>query len=219
MGLQQFEQRLERLVEGAFAKALKGELQPVELGRRLTREMDLQRSVVVHGIVAPNSFEVSLSAVDFDRFGGFVDVLARELVEAAREHAKSEKYTFVGPIEVAINRTTSLAKSAFHIVATVVEGTDPTMGWLVLGDGRRVDIADQPIVIGRLADCTIPINDPSASRRHAEITVENGAVYVTDLNSTNGTKVNGRRVERQRLVNRDLITIGTTSFRFEAIAD
>jgi hypothetical protein len=219
MGLQQFEQRLERLVEGAFAKALKGELQPVELGRRLTREMDLQRSVVVHGIVAPNSFEVSLSAVDFDRFGGFVDVLARELVEAAREHAKSEKYTFVGPIEVAINRKTSLAKSAFHIVATVVEGTDPTMGWLVLGDGRRVDIADQPIVIGRLADCTIPINDPSASRRHAEITVENGAVYVTDLNSTNGTKVNGRRVERQRLVNRDLITIGTTSFRFEAIAD
>jgi hypothetical protein len=219
MGLQQFEQRLERLVEGAFAKALKGELQPVELGRRLTREMDLQRSVAVRGIVAPNSFEVSLSAVDFDRFGGFVDVLARELVEAAREHAKSERYTFVGPIEVAIDRKTNLAKSAFHIVATVVEGTDPTMGWLILGDGRRVDIADQPVVIGRLADCTIPINDPSASRRHAQISVENGAVFVTDLNSTNGTKVNGRRIERQRLASGDLITIGTTSFRFEAIAD
>jgi hypothetical protein len=219
MGLQQFEQRLERLVEGAFAKALKGELQPVELGRRLTREMDLQRSVAVRGIVAPNSFEVSLSAVDFDRFGGFVDVLARELVAAAREHAKSERYTFVGPIEVSIDRKPSLAKSAFHIVASVVEGSDPTMGQLILGDGRRVDIGDQPIVIGRLAECTIPINDPSASRRHAQISVENGAVYLTDLNSTNGTKVNGRRVERQRLGHGDLITIGTTSFRFEAIAD
>jgi hypothetical protein len=219
MGLQQFEQRLERLVEGAFAKALKGELQPVELGRRLTREMDLQRSVSVRGIVAPNWFEISLSAVDFDRFGGFVDVLARELVDAAREHAKSERYTFVGPIEVAIDRKTTLPKSAFRIVATVVEGTDPTVGWLILGDGRRVDIADQPIVIGRLAECTIPINDPSASRRHAQISVENGSVFVDDLNSTNGTKVNGRRVERQRLAGGDLITIGTTSFRFEAIAD
>ena len=87
-------------------------------------------------------------------------------------------------------------------------------------DARGIgDIADQPVVIGRLAECTIPINDPSASRRHAQISVENGAVFVTDLNSTNGTKVNGRRVERQRLATGDLITIGTTSFRFEAIAD
>ncbi|EQD69941.1 FHA domain-containing protein, partial [mine drainage metagenome] len=51
MGLQQFEQRLERLVEGAFAKAFRGELQPVELGRRLTREMDLQRAISVRGLV------------------------------------------------------------------------------------------------------------------------------------------------------------------------
>jgi len=120
---------------------------------------------------------------------------------------------------VAIDRKTSLPKSAFHIVATVVEGTDPTVGWLILGDGRRVDIADEPVVIGRLADCSIPINDPSASRRHAQISVEKGAVFVDDLDSTNGTKVNGRRVQRHRLATGDLITIGTTSFRFEAIAD
>ena len=178
MGLQQFEQRLERLVEGAFAKALKGELQPVEIGRRLTREMDLQRSVAVRGIVAPNSFEIGLSAIDFDRFGGFVDVLARELVEAAREHAKSERYTFVGPIEVAIERRTNLPRSSLHIEAAVMEGIDPMVGSLVLGDGSRVDIADEPVVIGRLAECTIPINDPSASRRHAEIRVENGVPFV-----------------------------------------
>jgi hypothetical protein len=217
MGLQQFEQRLERLVEGAFAKALKGELQPVEIGRRLTREMDLQRSVAVRGIVAPNSFEIGLSAVDFDRFGGFVDVLARELVDAAREHARSERYTFVGPIEVAIERRTTLPRSSLHIQAAVVEGVDPTVGSLVLGDGSRVDVGADPIVVGRLAECTIPISDPSASRRHAEIRVENGVAFVVDLNSTNGTKVNGRRVQRQRLISGDLITIGTTSFRFEAI--
>src|SRR5260221_13170432 len=115
MGLQQFEQRLERLVEGAFAKAFRGELQPIELGRRLTREMDLQRTVAVRGIVAPNAYEVELSPEDFDRFGGFVEVLARELVEAAREHAKSQNYTFLGPVEVVIDRHDDLPKSTFNI--------------------------------------------------------------------------------------------------------
>ncbi len=125
--------------------------------------------------------------------------LARELVDAAREHAKSEKYTFVGPIEVAIERHANLARSSLHIVAAVVEGDDPTVGTLVLGDGRRVDISADPVSIGRLAECTIPINDASASRRHAEIVTENGTAFVVDLNSTNGTKVNGRKVQRQRL--------------------
>jgi len=68
MGLQQFEQRLERLVEGAFAKALKGELQPVEIGRRLTARWTCNEASRPR-IVAPNSFEIGLSAVDFDRFG------------------------------------------------------------------------------------------------------------------------------------------------------
>ena len=217
MGLQQFEQRLERLVEGAFAKALKGELQPVELGRRLTREMDLQRSVAVRGIVAPNSFEVLLSADDFDRFGGFVDVLAQELVDAAREHARSEKYTFVGPVEVTIYRRTNIAKSTFHVTAAVLEGDDPAIGTLILPNGGRIDVGDEPVTIGRLADCTIVIDDPSASRRHAQIHRDGEAAILTDLGSTNGTKLNGAPVRQHRLNNGDLITIGTMAFRFEAI--
>src|SRR5487761_2742845 len=100
MGLQQFEHRLERLVEGTFAKAFRGALQPVELGRRLTREMDLHRAVAVRGVIAPNAFEVLLSEGDYERFGGFVDVLAAELADAAREHAQSEGYVFLGPVDV-----------------------------------------------------------------------------------------------------------------------
>jgi hypothetical protein len=216
MGLQQFEQRLERLVEGAFAKALKGELQPVELGRRLTREMDLQRSVAVRGIVAPNSFEVALAPADFDRFGGFVDVLARELVEAAREHARSEKYVFVGPVDVTIVPRESLSKSTFAVRASVIERDDPTVGELVLADGRRIGVGGEPVSIGRLNDCTVMINDPSASRRHAEIRREADQAVLIDLGSTNGTKVNGITVIQHRLANGDLITIGTTAFRYEA---
>src|SRR5580704_4067633 len=75
MGLQQFEQRLERLVEGAFSKALRGGLQPVEIARRLTREMDLLRRVGVRGLIAPNDFvgpvTVELRSLDTLRAGRF----------------------------------------------------------------------------------------------------------------------------------------------------
>ena len=100
MGLQQFEQRLERLVEGAFSKALRGGLQPVEIARRLTREMDLLRRVGVHGLIAPNAFIVMLSVQDAERFESFADALARELGDAARDHARAEGYEFVGPVTV-----------------------------------------------------------------------------------------------------------------------
>jgi hypothetical protein len=100
MGLQQFEERLERLVEGTLAKPFRSNLQPVEIGRRLTREMDLHRRVGVRGLIAPNAFAVTLSPADVSRFSNFIDALSRELSDAAREHARIEGYSFVGPVEV-----------------------------------------------------------------------------------------------------------------------
>ena len=103
MGLQQFEERLERLVEGTLAKPFRSNLQPVEIGRRLTREMDLHRRVGVRGLIAaPNAFAVTLSPTDVARFSNFIDALSRELSDAAREHARIEGYSFVGPVEVEI---------------------------------------------------------------------------------------------------------------------
>jgi len=216
MGLQQFEQRLERLVEGAFAKAFRGELQPVELGRRLTREMDLQRAVTARGIVAPNSFTVLLSKDDFERFGGLVDVLARELVDAAREHARAESYIFVGPVRVVIDRDEELSRSTFMVGSDVVEGDDDPPGWILLPDGRKVVVEDYPISIGRLPECDIPLSDANASRRHAEIRRDGADVYIVDLDSTNGTRVNGTPVREHRLAHGDVITVGITTFRFES---
>jgi hypothetical protein len=216
MGLQQFEQRLERLVEGAFAKAFRGELQPIELGRRLTREMDLHRAVTTSGLVAPNSFDIELASEDFERFGGFVSVLARELVDAAREHARAEHYTFLGPVEVVIGASDELTKTTFSIVAEVKEGADRSPGTVVLPDGRRIPVTDEGITIGRLPECEIQLLDPNVSRRHAEFRTDGEMAYIVDLGSTNGTKVNGATVRQQRLVDGDLVTVGTTSMRFEA---
>src|SRR6478672_2791325 len=109
MGLQQFERRLERLVEGVFAKAFRSGLQPVELGRRLTREMDGNRTIGVRGVIAPNRFTIAIATADYDRFSPFRDALVRELADAARQHARDEKYLFVGPVEVLLEPDSSLS--------------------------------------------------------------------------------------------------------------
>src|SRR5256885_11814461 len=102
MGLQRFERRLERLVEGGFGKAFRSGLQPVEIGRRMVREMDAGRTLGVRGTVVPNQITVSLSTEDLERFAGFRDSLVAELADAAREHARDEGYHFSGPVEVTI---------------------------------------------------------------------------------------------------------------------
>jgi hypothetical protein len=216
MGLQQFEERLERLVEGTLAKPFRSNLQPIEIGRKLTREMDLHRRVGVHGLIAPNVFSVSLSQADVDRFANFVDALSRELADAAREHARIEGYSFVGPVDVQIYEGTRLRPGRFAISAEVVEGPEGiALAELVKPDGERVVIGADPVVVGRLPECTIMVSDPNVSRRHAEFRHVGDAVVVTDLGSTNGTRVNGVAVREQHLASGDEITIGSTTFIFE----
>lgn len=215
MGLQQFERRLERLVEGAFARAFGGGLQPVEIGRRLTREMDLHRKVGLHGLIAPNHFLVSVSEPDFDRFESFADALVRELAEAAREHARDEGYGFLGPIEVTLQADSNLAAGTFVVVGTIDEGDGLPPASLVLPDKQRISIERDPLLIGRLAECAVVINDPNVSRRHAEVRRQGDDVVVVDLGSTNGTRVNGARIGEHRLSDGDEVTVGTTTLRFE----
>ena len=218
MGLQQFEERLERLVEGTLAKPFRSNLQPIEIGRRLTREMDLHRRVGVHGLIAPNCFTVTLAPADVDRFANFVDALSRELADAAREHARIEGYSFVGPVDVQIFEGTRLRAGRFTVAAEVVErARGLALAELVLPDGGRVAVGADPVVIGRLPECAVVLDDPNVSRRHAEVRHVGDAVVVTDLGSTNGTKVNGIPVREQHLASGDEITVGSTTLVFEHV--
>jgi len=216
MGLQQFEERLERLVEGTLSKPFRSSLQPIEIGRRLTREMDLHRRVGVRGLIAPNSFTVTLSPADVDRFANFIDALSRELADAAREHARIEGYSFVGPVDVQVYEGSRLRPGRFVVTAEVVEGPEEgPYAELVLPDGSRVELGDGPVTLGRLPECDIVLNDPNVSRRHAEFRRTADGVVVTDLGSTNGTRVNGVPVREQQLVSGDEITVGSTTVVFE----
>ncbi len=213
MGLRGIEDRIERLVEGSLTMPFRGPLQPIEISHRMLREMDLGRRVGVRGLLAPNHFAVSISGEDLDRFEGFTDALVHELAESARQHAANEGYAFSGPVEVELFESKRLKAGRVDIVASFFEGeVRPT---LVGPDGTGVSVSHAPIVIGRLPECSIVLNDTNVSRRHAQVALEDGSVVVTDLGSTNGTFVNGKRVTRATVRPGDELAIGTSRLRVE----
>ncbi len=215
MVLQGFERRLERLVEGAFGRAFPSGVQPVEIGRRIAREMDDGRQLGPRGAVAPNHFDVSIGPEDDARFATFRDALASELAAAARDHARATNCHFVGPVTVVLHTAEHHHRGSFDVRSRIEQGAAPLDAVLVLADGRKVRLEPGTNVIGRLPDCTVPLSDPQASRRHAELRRDAGGVTLVDLGSTNGTLVNGVRVHDQELRDGDTIRIGNTTLRFE----
>lgn len=218
MGLKGFERRLERAVEGGFARMFRSGLKPVEIGRKLTREMDDGRSVDVRGrTVVPNHFTVELSSSDHENFAEIASTLERELAEAAREHARDEGYSFMGPVQVELLITDSLRTGSFALTARMRQGEGGSgAGSLVLPTGDRVPLSEETITVGRLPESTIVLADPNVSRKHAEIRPRGTSFVVVDLGSTNGTRINGVRVSEQELVDGDEIAFGNTRMRFEA---
>ncbi len=218
MGLKGFERRLERAVEGGFARVFRSGLKPIELGRRLTREMDAARTVDVRGrTVVPNNFTVELSSTDHDNFAEIASTLERELAEAAREHARDEGYSFLGPVQVELLTSDDLRTGTFALTARLRQGEGGAgAGSLVLPTGDRVPLSEQIITVGRLPESTIVLADPNVSRQHAEIRPRGNGYVVVDLGSTNGTRINGVRINEQELVDGDEVTFGNTRMRFEA---
>ena len=178
--------------------------------------MDLHRRVGVRGLIAPNVFAVTLAPADVQRFSNFIDALSRELSDAAREHAKNEGYLFVGPVEVEIFEGSTLKPGRFTVEAEVREDADGGfLAELVLTDGRRVQIGSEPLVIGRLPECGVVLADSNVSRRHAELRRSGDSVVLTDLGSTNGTRVNGAPVRERVLISGDEVSVGSTRLIFE----
>ena len=217
MGLKGFERRLERLVEGTFAKAFRSGVEPVEIGRKIVRAVDAGVTFGVSGRrVAPNEIAVYLSADDLEQFASYHDVLARDLAEATRAHAKEEGYAFLGPVLVALAADEGLRAGDVDVEAHIGEGEGGRVGSLVMPDGQRIALGEEPAVIGRLPDCVVTLNDPRVSRHHAEIRPYGEGFVVADLGSMNGTTVNGAAVREQTLEDGDMIGIGSTTIRFEA---
>lgn len=228
--LRDFERRLEGMVEGLFAKAFRTGLQPVELGRRLLREMEAGQTVGVRGVWVPNRYVFRVSPEDRERFENAEQALVQELRQLVRDGARERGWQLVGPPEVEFETDERLGKGQFKCQASLSEGPDTGTsaemavagtrpGELVLIEGGRPSASyalDRDLVtIGRLPDCDVVLSDPGASRRHAEIRRSDGSYFLSDLGSTNGTMVNDAAVTGQhQLQEGDRITIGRTVLEF-----
>ena len=122
--LQRFENRLEGMVEGAFARAFKSELQPVEIASAVQREMDDRAAIVAQGrTLVPNDFVVELAEADNERLEVYADSLGIELSTLAREHAREQGYSFVGPVRMRFEGVPDLTTGTFRIRSGVIRGT------------------------------------------------------------------------------------------------
>jgi hypothetical protein len=213
MALRNVESRLEKMFERGLSRPFRNQLQPTEIGQRLVREMDLGRRVATRGLLAPNHFKVWLSPPDADRFEGYQKALATELTEAARQHAVDEGYNFVGPVVVEIFVDDDLHKGALGLKASYVDGVSEPR--VVTSSGAVYPIGHTPLVVGRSSECDIVITESNVSRRHAEFWVTSEGVAIRDLQSTNGTMVNGHKITAVSLSPADEVEIGTQTMRIE----
>lgn len=218
MATQGFERRLERMVEGTFSRLFRSSVKPVEFGRKLQREMDAHRSIGVDGrTIVPNWFRFTVSPGDYDQLADFLGTLRRELADAAREHARDEGYSFVGPVEIVVEADTGTRTGVLSVEGRLAEaagGLPP--GSLLLPTGDRVPLGEYTVTVGRHADSTIVLADPNVSRHHAEVRPSGDGFVLADLGSTNGSRVNGVRVAEHHLVDGDELRFGNTVIHFEA---
>ena len=213
MVLKKVENRLERIFERSLSRPFKTSLQPIEIGARIIREVDLTRRLSSQGPISPNHIRVWLGPVDAERFNGFQKALIAELEETVRQHAISEGYNFVGPVKVEVFIDDDLKAGNLAVKTEFVGGVSQPR--LIADDGRSFVLGDRPLVIGRSPDVDVVINDTNVSRRHAEVWRTSDGVAVRDLQSTNGTFVNGHRVSAVSLSPRDDITVGPLHLRIE----
>lgn len=142
--LQRFERRLGGLVEGAFAKVFKGDVQPVEIASALQRELDDRKTVVGQGkVLVPNDFVVELGKHDFDRLNPWAEPLGDELAAMVREHAAEHRYSFVGPVSVALELMPAMDTGTFRVRSGVAAG-EVVAGGLVVQTGKGAGGAAPP---------------------------------------------------------------------------
>lgn len=216
MGLEQFERKIESLVESVFARASKKGVEPVEMGRRMIREMERSRRLGMGSEIVPNRFSLHISMEDADQLSTIINSVRQELLRLISDTASGDGYRFVGPLDVQIEADESLKLGNFYVEASFLEEPDfEERMLLVIPGGKKVTVSEGVMVIGRMPGCSIVIDDPRVSRKHAEIVRRDLQAFVRDLGSTNGTYLNGERlVGEVPLSSGDQMTFGATRLVF-----
>ncbi|HEY5976994.1 MAG TPA: DUF3662 and FHA domain-containing protein [Solirubrobacterales bacterium] len=253
--LRNLESRIEGLVEGVFSRAFSSEVQPVELARKLAKEMDAHKTAGVARVYVPNEYTVYLSKQDRTKLEGYERSLEQELSGYLLDHARRRNYDLLTRPAVDFETDERLRLGEFGIQTRLVkppahEGDRPSQGeeghtmvYSAVKDGEKADAKGSPeqkaaamvatravvslddrryvldgprATIGRSKEVECVLRDPNVSRRHAELRRSStGDWTIVDLGSTNGVKINGRRVASGRLSPGDQVVVGSTTFTFD----
>ncbi|MFN3708611.1 FhaA domain-containing protein [Microcella sp.] len=216
--LDSFERGLERVVGGAFAKTFKSGVQPVEIAAALRRELDTKAAVVARDrILVPNRLTVRLAPADHERMSALGEALDDELTQLVQRHATAQRYTFPGGIRITLERDGSLSEGMLRVSSESVKGRVTWVAVLDI-DGQRHRLPKGRTVIGRGSEADITVDDPGTSRKHVEIAWDGANGQVTDLGSTNGSRLNGEPVTRAVLQPDSVIEIGRTRILYRVLA-
>ena len=233
-GLSRFEHKLEQMISGAFAKAFRSAVQPVEISAALQRECDNNAQILSRDRrLVPNDFHVELSQPDLDRLSPYDSAMADELISQVSEHAKQQGYTFPGPVTIAFEAAEDLTTGRFRVrsraqakVTGNASHTQVRRARAVLEvNGTRHPLQVPGLVIGRGTEADVRINDPGVSRRHIEFVVAPGqagatdSIEVHDLGSTNGMLVDGHRITRAAVRDGSEVRIGNTTMTVRVIEE
>jgi hypothetical protein len=258
--LRTLESKIAGLVEGTFSRAFRSEVRPVEIARKLAREMEEHKSSSLSRTYVPHEYRVFLSRRDRERFSGYEDALADELAGYLLEHARRDGLTLVARPVIEFETDPQLGLGEFGIQTGIVhppqeaepggqpapEPQPPPVGAqaprrtmvystagrvaepleerarsrvhkaLLLLEGRRLVVGTEGVALGRSRSCDIVLNDPNVSRRHAEVRPRGGSWVLVDLDSTNGSRINGRSIQGSEVVKPgDEIELGSTRLTFE----
>jgi Protein of unknown function (DUF3662)/FHA domain len=245
--LRSLEQKLAGLVEGTFSRAFKSEVRPVEIARKLAKEMDEHVVQSLKRSYAPNEYVVWLSSEDREQITSYEGELRDELAGYLLEHARSERVALLTRPQIEFRTDERLRLGEFGIQARLVRPDEDrasqgehghTMVYTVserlseplqqpdfrrgtarlrIG-GRTAIVGSGGATIGRSRDSDVVLDDANVSRHHAEIRPSGASWIIVDLGSTNGVKVNGRRLEptrAQSLAAGDVIEMGTSRVVFD----
>jgi FHA domain-containing protein len=220
--LRNLEDKIAGLVEGTFGRVFRTQVRPVEIARKLAREMDEHKTVSVSRTYVPNEYVVWLGPEDRQRFEGVEHEVLDELVAYLLEHARRERLALVSRPQIAFNTDERLRLGEFGIQARLVRAAAEsveqadhghTMVYssaararedlhearaarhgrpMLVAEGKRYAIGPGGATVGRSRECDIVLSDSNVSRRHAELRPRGEGWAIIDLGSTNGVKVNGR---------------------------
>ena len=231
-GLQRFEQRLEQFVSGAFARAFRSAVQPVEISAALQRECDNNAQILSRQRrMVPNDFHVELSSADLDRLSPYDSTLVKELTSQLAEHAEKQSYVFSGPVTIGFEAADDLTIGRFRVRsrahASVTSNATNTQvrraRAYVEVNGTRHPLQPPGLVVGRGTEADLRINDPGVSRRHIEFTVDESGTGVTiavqDLGSTNGMLVDGHRMASAPLKDGSEVRVGRTTLTVRVVEE